>query len=115
MRTCRGETGKIYWLSELNPTEEEGQIPDDLETSDLYLEIPHKNDLDLGRELVLRFVDEHLPAERNRIADLFRRRGAYRRFRAVLAVVGRLEEWYSSKPRRPSKRSESGAGRMTFH
>ena len=35
------ETGAIYWMSELNPLEEE--VPDDLETSDRYIAVPHKN------------------------------------------------------------------------
>lgn len=88
------ETGKVYWVSELNSIEEE-EIPDDLETSGLYLEIPHRNDLDLGRELVLRFVDAHLSAHRNFVADMFYRRGAYRRFKELLAAEGRLEQWYA--------------------
>ena len=40
------DTGNIYWISELNPLEEE--VPEDLETSDRYIAIPHKNDLDRG-------------------------------------------------------------------
>ena len=42
------DTGTIYWISELSPLEEE--IPEDLETSDCYIAIPHKNDLDLGSD-----------------------------------------------------------------
>jgi hypothetical protein len=38
--------------------ESEEDLPDDLETSDRYLAIPHKNDLDLGNNLALRFVEE---------------------------------------------------------
>jgi hypothetical protein len=37
------DTSTIYWISEVNPLEEE--IPEDLETSDRYIAIPHKNDL----------------------------------------------------------------------
>src|SRR5262245_54344173 len=43
------DTGTIYWISDANPLEEE--LPEDLETSDRYIGIPHKNDLDLGRDL----------------------------------------------------------------
>jgi Uncharacterised protein family (UPF0158) len=88
------ETGKVHWVSELNPVEEE-EIPDDLETSGLYLEIPHKNDLDLGRQLALRFVEERLPDQRSRVADIFHSRGAYRRFKELLAGKGCLEQWYA--------------------
>lgn len=87
------ETGQVYWASELNPADEE-ELPDDLDTSGRYLEVPHKNDLDLGRQLALRFVEERLPAQYNRAADIFRSRGAYRRFKELLASEGCLEQWY---------------------
>ena len=48
------DTGAIHCTSEFNPIDEE--VPDDLETSDRDIPLPHKNDLDLGRPLVLRFV-----------------------------------------------------------
>jgi hypothetical protein len=88
------DTGRIYWISELNPVEEE-EIPDDLETSDRYLGIPHRNDLDLGLRLVLRFVERRLPRHYNRVADIFRHRGAYGRFKEVLAAEGCLDQWYA--------------------
>jgi len=88
------KTGKVYWISELNPVEEE-EIPDDLETSGGYLEIPHKSDLDLGRQLALRFVEERVPDRYNRVADIFRSRGAYRRFKELLAAESLLEQWYA--------------------
>ena len=88
------DTGKVHWISELNPVDEE-ETPDDLETSGRYLEIPHKSELDLGRELALRFVEERLPDQYNRVADIFHRRGAYRQFKELLAAQGRLEQWYA--------------------
>ena len=88
------ETGKVYWISELNPVDEE-DVPDDLDTSGRYLEIPHKNDLDLGQQLAMRFVKERLPAQYNRVAGIFRSRGAYRRFKELLAVEGCLDQWYA--------------------
>ncbi len=87
------DTGAIYWISEANPIEED-DLPADLETSDRYLAVPHKNDLDLGTNLALRFVEERLP---DRYADVqvsFRRRGAYARFKELLAAEGCLEEWH---------------------
>ena len=88
------DTGAIYWVSELSPVKEE-EIPDDLETSDRYLEIPHKNDLALGHQLALRFVEEHLVHRYNRVADIFHHRGAYRRFKELLAAEGCLERGYA--------------------
>jgi hypothetical protein len=40
------DTGKIYWTFDSSDALDE--IPDDLETSDRYLAIPHRNELDLG-------------------------------------------------------------------
>jgi hypothetical protein len=88
------ETGKVYWVSEVNPVDEE-ELPDDLDAPGRYLEIPHKNDLDLGRQLALRFTEERLPAQYNRVADIFHRRGAYRGFKELLASEGCLEQWYA--------------------
>ena len=88
------DTGAIYWISETNPIEED-EPPDDLETSDRYIEIPHKNELDLGNDLALRFVDERLPDRYTEVVSFFRRRGAYARFKDLLVAEGRLEEWYA--------------------
>ncbi len=48
-------TGKIFWNSEFLEMEEE-ELPDDLGDPKQYISVPHKNDLDLGRRLVMRFV-----------------------------------------------------------
>jgi len=88
------ETGRIYWVSELDPVDEE-ELPDDLDSSDAYLEVPHKNDLDLGRQLALRFLNEQLPSKYDQVADIFHRRGAYRRFKELLAAEGCLDRWYA--------------------
>ena len=87
------DTGAIYWVSELNPVDEE--VPDDLESSDRYLAIPHKNDLDLGSDLALRFAAEELPNRYQTIEGFFRHRGAYARFKELLAAQGCLEKWFA--------------------
>jgi hypothetical protein len=87
------ETGAIYWVSELNPIEEE--VPDDLGESDRYAAIPHKNDLDLGSDLALRFAAAKLPQQYSRVEDCFRHRGAYARFKELLAAEGCLDKWYA--------------------
>ena len=88
------DTGAIYWISETNPIEED-EPPDDLETSDRYIAIPHKNALDLGNDLVFRFVEERLPGRYTDVVSFFRRRGAYARFKELLAAEGCLEDWYA--------------------
>ena len=62
------DTGAIHWMSETSPLDEE-DLPDDLETSDRYLAIPHKNDLDLGNNLALRFVEAWCEANEIQVAE----------------------------------------------
>jgi hypothetical protein len=70
------------------------ELPKDLETSDRYLAIPHKNELDLGRALALAFIEEALPDDYDTVADYFRRRGAYARFKGLLEDRDMLSRWY---------------------
>jgi len=86
------DTGQIFWTSEFNPLEE--KVPDDLETSDRYLPLPHKVDLDLGKRIALRFAASELPDCYDRIAEFFRHKKAYARFKDLLESEGALERWY---------------------
>ena len=86
------DTGRIYWTSELSSLDEE--VPDDLETSDRYLSVPHKTDLDLGRRLALRFAASELPEWHDEVVAFFRRAGAYARFKELLESKRALEQWY---------------------
>jgi hypothetical protein len=70
-------------------------LPDDLETSDRYVALPHKNDLDLGKDLVLGFVARELPNQYARVEGFFRRRGACRRFKEMLESEGVIERWFA--------------------
>jgi hypothetical protein len=88
------DTGKIWWTSDSSDAFDE-ELPDDLETSDRYLAIPRKNELDLGRRLALRFVAQELPARYEQVEGFFRRQGAYARFKGLLEREGVLERWYS--------------------
>jgi hypothetical protein len=71
-------TGQIYYRSEL------GGI-DDMDEEDLdwdkCIEIPHKNELDLGQNLVFEFVEHHLVVEYHSVQQIFKCRGAYGRFK----------------------------------
>jgi hypothetical protein len=87
------DTGAIYWMSDVNPLEEE--VPDDLETSNRYIAVPHKNDLDLGSHLALRFAAEEMPDRYAQIEGFFRHRGAYARFKQLLDAEGCLDRWHT--------------------
>ncbi|MEZ5615902.1 MAG: UPF0158 family protein [Rhodocyclaceae bacterium] len=95
------DTGAIYCLSSEMQTEEER--PDDLETSDRYIQVPHKNDLTLGRDLALSFAAEEIPGEHETIAALFRKKGAYARFKGLLDARNLLERWYAFESRETEK------------
>jgi len=85
------ETGESYYVSELGDSDE---LPDDIEESEKYVEIPHKNDLDLGAQLVYDFVEEYLPEEYHSVETIFMRSGAYSRYKALLDRKGLLDKWY---------------------
>ncbi|MGH8564836.1 MAG: hypothetical protein ACREXW_12405 [Gammaproteobacteria bacterium] len=87
------DTGEIFWTSELNPMDED--LPDDLETSDRYLAVPHKTDLDLGKRLALRFAAREVPGCYDQVAGFFRREDAYARFKALLDSKGALDRWHA--------------------
>src|SRR4051794_27066786 len=78
------DTGVIYWVSQANPVDED--TPDDLETSDRYIAVPHKNDLDLGSRLALDFVAAELPDRLVEAQNVFQHCGAYGRFKELVAA-----------------------------
>lgn len=85
-------TGKILYISDMagiDETEEADQL--DL---DQCLEIPHTNDLDLGKNLVFAFVEEYLPEDYDRVQAIFRRKGAYARYKDLLDKRGLLDKWH---------------------
>ena len=85
------ETGEIFWHSEVGDNEEE--LPEDID-DDKYIAIPHKNDLDLGKRLVLSFAKEYLPESMDKVYEIFSRHGAYARFKDLLEYRDLLQQWY---------------------
>jgi hypothetical protein len=89
-------TGKIRWHSAMLGDMGDDDDPDD---DDGGIAVPHKNDLDLGRRLVLRFVGEQMPRDYDTVDDYFRRRGAYGRFKDLLERRRKSEQWYEFEQR----------------
>ena len=85
------ETGQMRWRSEEGGLDEIGDkdLP-----PDRWIQIPHKNELGLGQELVFEFVVGSLPDELARVQQMFHRRGAYAAFKDLLAFKGLLQSWY---------------------
>ena len=85
-------TGKIYSRGSDGPIEDD--YPEDVEDGIEYVAIPHKNELELGRNLALRFVDECAPQISAQVRDAFHGKGAYGRFKALLQRHRLLERWH---------------------
>jgi hypothetical protein len=62
------DPGKIYCHSVSAGLEEEEDLPEDFETFDRYIAVPHKNDLGLGRRIALAFVDQEFADEYDSVA-----------------------------------------------
>jgi Uncharacterised protein family (UPF0158) len=86
------ESGKIYHHSELVPDLDE--LPEDVDDEERYLRIPDRRSLDLGKPLALDFAREFLPDDFDQVRDFFRRKGAYAKFKNLVARRGVLDRWY---------------------
>lgn len=87
------ETGTIYLRSD--DYELEDELPENLDDPSRYISVPHKDDLDLGKWLAIRYVDEALPDHALTVREIFRKKGAYAKFKNLLDREGRLDKWYS--------------------
>ncbi len=85
----RLDNGRIYYLSGLGDSD---QLPDDIDDHK-FVEIPHKNYLDLGKQLVFHFASARLPDDLPQIKKIFSRKGAYTRYKCLLVKKGLLDEW----------------------
>jgi hypothetical protein len=93
-------TGQIYYHSEMYDSDE---FPEDFFEKHDYIEIPHKNDLDLGQSLVWQFVTEEIPGLTDKIRGFFSIRGAYSRYKSFLEEIGLLKRWYYFENERQTK------------
>ena len=82
--------GQLYYSSGMGDMDE---VPEDANDDDL-IEIPHRNDLDLGQALVFQFIRKVLPDQYPEVKRIFSRSGAYGRFKSFLQRRGQLEAWY---------------------
>ena len=85
------KSGKIYYHSEYGDNIE--QLPDDIDDP-IYIEIPHKKKLGLGKNLALEFSYKFIPQKAEYVESIFRKKGAYSRFKNLLEKLGLLENWF---------------------
>ena len=90
---CR-RTGRIYWISDDGSLEPE-ELPDDVDDQDRYTPVPNKYELDIGVRLVFDFTKIRLPDQYDEVRSIFRRRGAYGRFKGLLATRNLLDRWFA--------------------
>ena len=90
-------TGEVHWSSSSIELDEE--LPEDIEDGSIYVAVPNKHDLNLGKNLALSFAEERLEDSYQTIANFFRQRGAYGRFKDLLERKGCLEAWYDYEAR----------------
>jgi hypothetical protein len=85
------ETGEIFYASDYD---DENQIPEEIYFREDCIEIPHRNDLDLGRNLVFEFVEQYMPEDFERVREILRRKGAYGKYKDLLEDRNILQKWY---------------------
>lgn len=91
---CR-DNGRIYQIFGDDDEEfEEDDVPDDLGDPERYIAVPNQHDLDLGRDLVMEFMGQHMPDDYDLVAGFFRKRGAYGRFKDFLDSKEQLDAWH---------------------
>lgn len=107
------ETGTIYLRSD--DYEFEDELPEDLNDPSRYISVPHKNDLDLGKWLVIRYVDEALPSHASAVREIFRKKGAYAKFKILLDRQGHLTKWYSYESEKIEQKMRAWAEENGIH
>ena len=94
-------TGQVFYISDFGDSDE---LPDDIDDDlDKYIEIPHKNELNLGKPLVLEFSAMHLPDNLEKVNSFFYKKGAYAKFKNLLEAKGLLDKWYAFEEEEQNK------------
>jgi len=87
------DTGAVHVRSELVP-EDLAPLPEDIDTSVRYVEVPDMRTLDLGIQLVFDFADAAMPDDVANVRQIFKRAGAYGRFSKLIEEHGLTDRWH---------------------
>jgi hypothetical protein len=90
MAVVHRPTGKVF-LASLKAGYDER--PAGIESDPDYVIIPHRQELDPGKPLVLEFILNHCPEQLARVEALFARPGAFRNLKDLLRRQHLLESW----------------------
>ncbi|RZN00375.1 hypothetical protein CWO91_34080 [Bradyrhizobium genosp. SA-3] len=92
---CR-QTGKIYYQTDfMDAAEFNDELPDDIDDEEKYVALPDKRELGLGKPLVLDFAREFQPDDFDDVRYFFSKRGAYPKFKALLARRAAIDRWHA--------------------
>jgi hypothetical protein len=86
-------TGQVHWACERMELDDE--LPEDIDDSSIYVELPSKQDLGLGRALAQQFIREYMPSAYEQVAAFFHHRGAYAKFKDLLDRNDLLDAWHA--------------------
>jgi len=90
------QTGKIYYQADFPDAEEfNDELPSDIDDEEKYVAVPDKRELGLGKPLVLDFAREFLPDDFDDVRHFFSKRGAYPKFKALLARRRAIDRWHA--------------------
>lgn len=87
------DTGQVHIRSEM-VDEELAPVPDDIDSPERYVPVPHMKTLDLGLELVFDFADAAMPDDAGRVRETFKRPDAYRHFSELVEERGLTDRWH---------------------
>lgn len=87
------QTGTVLYFSPWGEGDFDEE-PDDLEDTSRYIAIPDTRQFGLGSELAITFAEEQAPHLADEVSQIFRRRGGFQRFKALLLEMGLLDKWY---------------------
>ena len=87
----RRSDGEILWFGEGI----DDLPPDDVADEAIYLAVPNERDFELGRDVAIDYAHEHLPGSLDRVHEIFRKPGAYSRFKSLLDSAGHLDKWHA--------------------
>jgi hypothetical protein len=86
------ESGQIWLVSDFDDAGDEP--PENADDDSLYLQVPSRKELDLGRSLAIEFTEKELPDCSGEVRAFFSKAGAYAKFKNLLAERSVLEDWY---------------------
>lgn len=85
------ETGEIHCVGD----SVDEPVPSDIFENKKYICVPGKADLDMGKALAIDFVAKYIPDKLNLAYEIFSRKGAYSKFKSLLASLNQLDNWYA--------------------